>query len=53
MIMKKRLTRIIAFIISCVLVGICVFQCVFIINENMKQVEDRNNRADVMESYEW
>lgn len=53
MIMKKRLTRIIAFIISCVLVGICVFQCVFIINENMKQVEDRNNRADVMESYEY
>lgn len=53
MILKKRLTRIIAFIISCVLVGICVFQCVFIINENMKQVEDRNNRADVMESYEY
>lgn len=53
MIMKKRLTRIIAFIISCVLVGICVFQCVFIINENMNQIEDRSNRADVMESYEY
>jgi len=53
MILKKRLTRIIAFIISCVLVGICVFQCIFIVNENMKQIEERSNREDVMESYEY
>lgn len=53
MILKKRLTRIIAFIISCVLVGICVFQCVFIINDNMRQIEERQGRSDVMESYDY
>ena len=53
MIFKKRLTRIIAFIISCALVGVCVFQCVFIINENMKEIEDRSSREDVMESYDY
>ena len=53
MILKKRLTRIISFIISCILVGICGFQCVFIVNENMKQIEERSKREDVMESYEY
>ena len=53
MILKKRLTRIIAFIISCALVGICAFQCVFIVNENMKQVDSRSNRDDVMESHDY
>ena len=53
MILKKRLSRIIAFVLSCTLVGICVFQCIFIVNENMRQVEERNNRDDVMESYDY
>lgn len=53
MILKKRLTRIIAFIISCVLVGICVIQCIFIINDNMSQIEERQGRSDVMESYDY
>ena len=53
MILKKRLTRIIAFIISCALVGICVFQCIFIVNENMKQIDSRSNRDDVMESHDY
>ncbi|MBR0512398.1 MAG: HAMP domain-containing histidine kinase [Ruminococcus sp.] len=53
MILKMRLTRIIAFIISCTLVGICAFQCAFIFDENMDQIEERNNREDVIGSYEY
>ena len=51
MILKKRFSRIIAFILSCALVGLCIFQCVFIINVNMDEVEKRSERDDVIESY--
>lgn len=53
MILKKRLTRVIAFIISCALIGICVFQCIFMINADMAETEKRNDRSDLMESYEY
>lgn len=53
MILKKRLSRIIAFIISCTLIGICVFQCVFIVDENMKEIDEHSNREDVMQSYDY
>lgn len=53
MILKKRLSRIIAFVISCVLVGICVFRGIFIINANMSEIENRSDRGDLMESFEY
>ncbi|MBP5579728.1 MAG: GHKL domain-containing protein [Ruminococcus sp.] len=51
MILKKRASRIIAFIISCVLVGASLIQFIFLVNKNMSEVEERNERNDVISSF--
>ena len=50
MILKKRLSRVIAFMISCVITGVCLFQFVHIVNDNMRDIEQRNERSDVIDS---
>lgn len=51
MILKKRASRIIAFIISCVLIGICAFQGMFIIDENVNNARKRSQLDDCIGSY--
>lgn len=50
MILKKRASRIIAFAVSCALMGICAFQGAFIVNDNISESYDRRHRDDVMGS---
>ena len=53
MILKKRISRIIAFILSCALIGVCAFQGAFIINENISASSERQQRDDVIGSYSY
>ncbi|MCR5600114.1 MAG: HAMP domain-containing histidine kinase [Ruminococcus sp.] len=50
MILKKRISRVIAFIISCVITGVCLFQFFHIVNDNVREIGDRNERTDVLDS---
>lgn len=51
MIFKKRLSRIIAFIISCALIGVCAFECIFIVNSNTQEVREHSQKDDCIGSY--
>ena len=53
MILKKRLSRIITFIISCVLVGAAVFQSLYIVNRGYSREKKYYASVDGMESADY
>lgn len=51
MILKKRVSRIIAFIVSCAMIGFCAVELMFIVDKNTHDVRERQSKDGCIGSY--